>query len=189
MKWIAHNIYSIVLPLHFETKILKHMITAKARYTSLPFLKSLCSGGRHPCWRHQIEAISTLLVTISGRSIPLTKASDAELWCFYQCLNKRLSKQSIRRWFETPSRSLWRHCNVIECVIRTSSSVEGLVAQSVMWLTVYEQGFNRPVTQILQCTSSISHNTPFVTEMCTCVHISATKWCIVRYLSDALWDL
>ena len=25
-------------------------------------------------------------------------------------LNKRLSKQSRRRWFETPSRSLWRHC-------------------------------------------------------------------------------
>ena len=29
---------------------------------------------------------------------PLTKASDAKLWCFL-CLNKRLSKQSRRRWF------------------------------------------------------------------------------------------
>ena len=28
-----------------------------------------------------------------------------------------------------------------------------------------------------------------VTEMCTCVHISVTKWCIVGYLSNALWDL
>ena len=27
------------------------------------------------------------------------------------CLNKRLIKQSRRRWFEIPSRSLWRHCN------------------------------------------------------------------------------
>ena len=27
-------------------------------------------------------------------------------------LNKRLSKQSRRRWFETPWRSLWRHCNL-----------------------------------------------------------------------------
>ena len=26
-------------------------------------------------------------------------------------LNKRLSKQSRRRWFETPLLSLWRHCN------------------------------------------------------------------------------
>ena len=27
-------------------------------------------------------------------------------------LNIRLSKRSRRRWFETPLRSLWRHCNV-----------------------------------------------------------------------------
>ena len=46
------------------------------------------------------------------RRIPLTKASDAELWCFFSMpLTKRLSKQSIRRWYKTPSRSLWRHCN------------------------------------------------------------------------------
>ena len=43
--------------------------------------------------------------------IPLTKACDAELWCFRWCLNKRLSKQSRSWWFDTPSRSLWRHCN------------------------------------------------------------------------------
>ena len=29
----------------------------------------------------------------------------------------------------------------------------------------------------------------FVTEMCTCVHISVAKWCIVGYLSHALWDM
>ena len=28
----------------------------------------------------------------------------------------------------------------------------------------------------------------FVTEMCTSVHISVTKWCIVGYVSDVLWD-
>ena len=27
-------------------------------------------------------------------------------------LNKQLGEQSRRRWFETPLRSLWRHCNV-----------------------------------------------------------------------------
>ena len=46
------------------------------------------------------------------RWIPHTKASNAELWFFSLiCLNKRLSKQSRGWWFETPSRSLWRHCN------------------------------------------------------------------------------
>ena len=42
-----------------------------------------------------------------------------------------------------------------------------------------------------------SHNAPvlyptmhfFVTEMCTCVLISVTTWCIVGCLCDALWDL
>ena len=48
------------------------------------------------------------------RWIPLTKAIGAELWCFYDLhLNKQLSKQSRRRWFETPSRPLWRHCHDI----------------------------------------------------------------------------
>ena len=28
-------------------------------------------------------------------------------------LSKRLSKQSTRRWCETPSRSLWQHCNMM----------------------------------------------------------------------------
>ena len=31
---------------------------------------------------------------------------------FYLRLNKRLGKQSRRWWFETPSFSLWRHCNI-----------------------------------------------------------------------------
>ena len=46
------------------------------------------------------------------RWIPRTKASDAELWCFlWSALDKRLNKKR-HRWFETQSRSLWRHCNV-----------------------------------------------------------------------------
>ena len=41
---------------------------------------------------------------------PVTRSFDV---FFYMRLNKRFSKQSRRRWFETPSRSLWRHCNVV----------------------------------------------------------------------------
>ena len=43
---------------------------------------------------------------------PVTRTFDV---FFDLRLNKRLSKQSRRRWFETPSRSLWRHCNVEGC--------------------------------------------------------------------------
>ena len=48
------------------------------------------------------------------RWIPLTKASDAEIWCFFDLrLDKRSNKQSRRRWFQTPSCSLWRHSNAM----------------------------------------------------------------------------
>ena len=39
---------------------------------------------------------------------PVTRSFDA---FFDLRLNKRLSKQSWGWWFETPSYSLWRHCN------------------------------------------------------------------------------
>ena len=41
---------------------------------------------------------------------PVTRSFDT---FFDLCLNKRLNKQSSRCRFGTPSRSLWRHCNVI----------------------------------------------------------------------------
>ena len=53
------------------------------------------------------------------RWIPRTKASDAELCCFLWSVpeNKRLNKQSWGWWFETPLRSLWRNCNVIQAPV------------------------------------------------------------------------
>ena len=41
---------------------------------------------------------------------PVTRSFDV---FFDLRLDKRLSKQSWGRWFETPSRPLWRHCNDI----------------------------------------------------------------------------
>ena len=50
--------------------------------------------------------------TTGHRWILLTKASDAGIWFLFDLhLNKWLSKQQRRRWFETTSCSLWRHCN------------------------------------------------------------------------------
>ena len=48
------------------------------------------------------------------RGIPLTKTSDARSFdVFFDLrLDKRLRKPSRRRWFKTPSRSLWRHCHI-----------------------------------------------------------------------------
>ena len=45
------------------------------------------------------------------RGIYHTKSNDTELWCFLWSPPEQTveNKQSRRRWFETPWRSLWRH--------------------------------------------------------------------------------
>ena len=45
---------------------------------------------------------------------PVTRSFDI---FFDLRLNKRLSKQSWCWWFETPSRSLWRHCNEMTVIL------------------------------------------------------------------------
>ena len=42
---------------------------------------------------------------------PVSRSFDV---CFGLRLNKRLSKQSRRRWFDTPLCSLWRHCDAAQ---------------------------------------------------------------------------
>ena len=68
-------------------------------------------------WRHKMESFSAPLALREGNppvtggfpsQRPVTRSFDL---FFDLRLNKRLSKQMRRRWFESPSRSLWRHCN------------------------------------------------------------------------------
>ena len=68
-------------------------------------------------WRHQMETFSALLAICAGISPvagefpaqrPVTRGFDV---FFGLRLNERLNKQSLGWWFETPSLSLWRHCN------------------------------------------------------------------------------
>ena len=61
-------------------------------------------------WRHQMETFSALLaLSALLAQMPVTRSFDV---FFDRRLNKRLSNQSWGWRFETPSRSLWRHCNV-----------------------------------------------------------------------------
>ena len=67
-------------------------------------------------WRHEMETFSALLAICVGNSPvpvnsphkPVTRSFDV---FFDLRLNKRLNKQSWGWWFETLSRSSWRHCN------------------------------------------------------------------------------
>ena len=81
---------------------------------------------RNTRWRHQMETFSALLALCAGNPPvpgefsarrPVTRSFDV---FFDLRLNKRLSKQPWEWWFETPSCSLWRHCNenprtIMEC--------------------------------------------------------------------------
>ena len=69
-------------------------------------------------WRHQMETFSALMALCAGNSpvtgeFPAQRPVTQSIEVFFDLrLNKWLSKQSWGWWFETPSRSLWRHCNV-----------------------------------------------------------------------------
>ena len=74
-------------------------------------------GDADAWWRHQMETFSALLAICAGNSPvtgefptqrPMTRSFDVLL---HLCLNTRFSNQSWGWWFETPSRSLLRHCN------------------------------------------------------------------------------
>ena len=68
-------------------------------------------------WRHQTDTFSALLVICAGNSpvngeFPAQKPVRRSFAVFLDLrLNKRLSKQWWSWWFETPLRSLLRHCN------------------------------------------------------------------------------
>ena len=97
---------------NFITHFTGHVITCS------DYCPTSASVIRFSWWHHQMEIFSALLALCAGNSPvtgefptqrPVTRSFDVffDLW-----VNKRLSKQWWGWWFETPSYSLWRHCNV-----------------------------------------------------------------------------
>ena len=90
---------------------------------------------------YQMETFSALLVLCEGNSPvtgefpsqrPVTRSFDVFVDL---CLNKPLGKPSRRRWFETPSCSLWRHCNdqrIMQYFIHTPTSTDVCVTAAVL---------------------------------------------------------
>ena len=83
-----------------------------------------CHTNEVSTWHAQNQRLAYIMMTSSNdnifhvtgplwrestvqRWIPLTMASDTELWCFLWSASERLRKQSRRRWFKTSSRSLY----------------------------------------------------------------------------------
>ena len=76
--------------------------------------------------------------------IPLAQTVTRSFDVFFDLrLNKRLSKQSRHRWFETPSRSLWRHCNVVpnsDPMVRAATGSFGVQRVTLVQFLIGETG-------------------------------------------------
>ena len=101
---------------------MKSRVDWKVNNVTLPF-HHWCEGVVS-LWRHQMVTFSALLALCAGNSpvvtgeFPTQRPVARSFDVFFDLrLNKRLSKQSRGWWFETPSWSVWRHCNVGKCVI------------------------------------------------------------------------
>ena len=124
----------------------------------------LCSD---PWRRHRMETFSALLALCAGNSPvtgefpsqrPVTRSFDVFLDLR---LNKRLSKQSGHQWYETPSRSLWRHCNVISWVKQNSSTKRTFWALQIWFLDCWSLIQNViNIAQTLSATRLLTYSRP-----------------------------
>ena len=117
------SIFQVALHLRYARTTERWTLTS-AHVTAIPqkcllmwgnFVRNVCtwcyrSGSVTSWWRHQMKTFSALLALCAGNS-PVTVTRSFDIF-FDLRLNKRLSKQWRGWWFETPLRSLWRHCNV-----------------------------------------------------------------------------
>ena len=117
-----HNVIKRLSTGHRQT-----IISNNCHQTVVRYLMKACGNISKGCsskwtswWRHEMETFSALLALCVGNSPvtgefpsqrPMTQSFDV---VFDLHPNKSLSKQSRHRWFETPSPSLWRHCNASE---------------------------------------------------------------------------
>ena len=104
---------------------------------------ALASGHNRTWWRHQMETFSAVLAICAGNSPvpgefpaqrPVTRSFDV---FFDLRLNKRLSKQSWGWWFETPSRSLWCHCNELPRKARACDLCLWKLRIMSIWINIY----------------------------------------------------
>ena len=118
----VHSIYQHILLPKSTSYLDKNVFTKRS--VSIVMSDGVIRGPRYinmfyySWWRHQMETFSALLAICVGNSpvtgeFPVQRPVTRSFDVFFDLRpNKRLSKQWWDWWFETPSRPLWRHCNV-----------------------------------------------------------------------------
>ena len=86
------------------------------------------------CWNSPLTGAPVTGEMPSQR--PVRRSFDV---FFDLCLNKQVSEQSRRWWFETPSRPLWSHCNemismVYKSICKYIWTSRGRTSHALEWL-------------------------------------------------------
>ena len=113
---------------------------------------------------------------------PVTQSFDV---FFDLRLNKWLSKQSRRQWFETPSRSLWRHCSAQKTL--EYYHLHALISDKLGW---YKRplivNFIAPTLAKCQLDQHWNDVGPVVDAVCNHCHLnfSSQFWSYFRFVSE-----
>ena len=103
----------------------KRTMRCLTQYRNNPgkYISTKLANWRQCCWFITMTSLNENIFRVTDplcgdftgqRWIPPTRSVTRNFDVFFGLrLNWILSKQSWRRWFETPSRSLWRHYNVM----------------------------------------------------------------------------
>ena len=142
------QIYTFCLLSHIHSsqnaRILLHKFTPASICKSEKTWRQLSGHDHLLCrftlWRHQMETFSALLALCAGNSPvtgefptqrPVTRSFDA---LFDLRLISWLSKQSWGWWFETPSRSFWRHSTGCHVIIVIELELKGMLCMKNQYL-------------------------------------------------------
>ena len=164
--------------------LITYLINQPIRYSKHPVHSWLNTS---EWWRHQMEIFSALLSLCAGNSPvtgefpsqrPVTRSFDV---FFHQCLNKRWG------WgFETPSCSLWRHCNGIGTSLGSWYNI--LVSAWPNIQSWCDHGFGNNEYSIYDFSiyDFFVHSYPFVVVVCSRTHttrnLSSLRLQMTRYL-------
>ena len=112
-----------------------------------------------------MKTFSALLALSNGESpvtggFPLQRPVTRGFAVFFDSsLYKRLGKQSRRRWFETPLRLLWRHCNTTTLADLTNTLFSKLCwGVCCVFLENTGKGWVQKETGAISLVKTIQHN-------------------------------
>ena len=109
------------------------------------------------------------------RWIPHTKASNVELWfVLWSAPEHTVEKKCWRRWFKTPLRTLWRHCNVpinssgcfhIPLCVCLCLDIEQHWVNANCWFCNPQHSFNHTVKRLIKNFALLEK----ASTLCVCV--------------------